>query len=73
MQIPKNGLSAWTCATIGSTRPRARNSRIASSKAPTPGSTTRSDSATRCGSSLMRASTPIRSSAFCTLRRFPLP
>jgi glutamine amidotransferase len=73
MQMPRKGRSARRWATIGSTRQRLRSSRIASPNDPTPGSTSRAASATTCGSSVIRASAPSRSKAFCTLRRLPLP
>jgi 5-methyltetrahydropteroyltriglutamate--homocysteine methyltransferase len=60
-------------SSIGSTSPRDRSCRMASPNAPTPGRTSRSASATRCGSSVTRAAAPSRSKAFWTLRRFPLP
>ena len=38
--MPRNGLPESIAASTGSTRPRLRSSAMASSKAPTPGSTT---------------------------------
>ena len=60
-------------ARIGSTSPRWRSSSMASPKAPTPGTTTRSAAATTAGSEVTVTSPPTATSARATLRRLPMP
>ncbi len=71
--MPRNGLPAAIAERIGSTRRRDSRAAIASRNAPTPGSTSFEASANTAASLVIVAVCPVRSNAFSTLRRLPMP
>jgi hypothetical protein len=70
---PMTGTPAAARSRTSSSRPEARSRRIASGKAPTPGTTSPSAAARTSGSDVSRGSPPTRSMAFSTDRRLPMP
>ena len=70
---PMTGTPAAARSRTSSSRPGARSRRIASGKAPTPGTTRPSAAARTSGSEVRRGSPPTRSKAFSTDRRLPMP
>ena len=71
--MPKKGLPELMASSTGATRFFRRSSPMASSNAPTPGSTTFSAAATTAGSLVTIAWCPTFSNPFCTLRKLPIP